>query len=82
MKDKFEDYVFKEIDYKSAFNGGNVIKAEGVNIVGKTKVNVEEESHDGVKVIIRKDEHDVIKEIKFVCTCGQSKSITLDYNEE
>lgn len=82
MKEKFEEFVFKEIDYKADFKSGNVIKSNNAKIIGKSKISVEEESDEGVKVVIKKDEKDAIKEIKFVCSCGQSKSILLDYSEE
>jgi len=78
---KFEDYIYREIDYKVP-KKGNIIKAEDVIMSGMTKVSVEEDSHEGVKIIVKKDKHDTIKEIKFVCTCGQTKSIILDYSEE
>jgi hypothetical protein len=85
MKDKkqlkFEESVYREIDYKQSDIKGNIIKGEKVNIAGSAKITVEEESADGVKVVLKKDENNVIKEIKFVCSCGQTKSIILDYSE-
>ncbi|MDA3860403.1 MAG: hypothetical protein PF445_04175 [Melioribacteraceae bacterium] len=82
MNDKFEEPIFREIDKKSNLTSGNVIKSEKVAISGKTKITIEEESHEGVKFIIKKDSNDEIKEIKFICSCGQTKSLMLDYSEE
>ncbi len=81
MSDKFEEPVFRELNKESNLTSGNVIKSEKVSISGKTKITVEEESHEGVKFVIKKDSNDQIKEIKFICSCGQTKSILLDYSE-
>ncbi len=77
----FDDATFKEISFGCA-GSGNIIKAEDVEIIGATKITVEEESHEGVKIILNKDENDNIKEIKFVCSCGETKSVILDYSDE
>ncbi|MCU7495298.1 MAG: hypothetical protein HF314_05835 [Ignavibacteria bacterium] len=79
-KDEFEDYVFNEISYAPS-RSGNLIKGRQTKISGNVKVSVEEDSHDGVKIILKKDKNENIKEIKFVCTCGQTKTILLDYSE-
>lgn len=81
MKEQFEEYVFRELSVPGSKNTGNLIKASDAKIHGNVKVAVEEDSDEGVKIILKKDAQDNIKEIKFVCTCGQSKSIILDYNE-
>ena len=81
MNDNFEEPVFREFDLPTNRNSKNFIKSSEATIVGKTKITVEEESHDGVKVILKKDANDSIKEIKFVCSCGQTKSIILDYSD-
>jgi len=81
MKDNFKEPVFREVDGNSGLTSGNLIKASKANFIGKTKVSVEEEGHESVKVILKKDQHDNIKEIKFVCTCGKTKTIELDYEE-
>lgn len=80
MKDSFDEPLFREFSF-STHQKGNFIKASEAELVGKTKVAIEEESHDGVKVILKKDANDSIKEIKFVCSCGQTKSIILDYSD-
>ncbi len=82
MENEFNDYIFKEISYRISDRKGNLIKAKDAKIVGTAKISVEEESHDGVKVILKKDENDNIKEIKFVCSCGETKSVLLDYSDE
>ncbi len=80
MKDNFEEPLFREFTYSQSDNN-NFIKSKKTELVGKVKVSVEEESHDGVKIILKKDSNDSIKEIKFVCSCGQTKSIILDYSD-
>lgn len=81
MKDVFEEPLFRELSLSDDKNSKNFIKASEISIAGKTRISIEEESHDGVKVILKKDANDTIKEIKFVCSCGQTKSIVLDYSE-
>ncbi len=81
MQNDFEEPLFREFDSTDFKSSSNFIKASEANVVGKTKISVEEESHDGVKVILKKDSNDSIKEIKFVCSCGQTKSIILNYSE-
>ena len=81
MKNQFEEPVFREYKNNNTNSSGNFIKKENAKVLGKTKITVEEESHEGVKVIVKKDADDSIKEIKFVCSCGQSKSIILNYSE-
>lgn len=80
MKNSFEEPLFREFTFSQGDNG-NFIKSGKTEMVGKVKVTVEEESHDGVKIILKKDSNDSIKEIKFVCSCGQTKSIILDYSD-
>ena len=82
MTNEFEEPIFREIDKDKSLQSGNVIKSEKVEISGKTKITVEEESHEGVKFILKRDANDEIKEIKFICSCGQTKSLILDYSEE
>ncbi len=79
MKETFEESIYNEIEFVRTKKG--VIKAPQVNIVGKSKISVEEEGHNGAKIVVKKDENDTIKEIKFICSCGQTKSIVLDYSE-
>ena len=81
MKENFAEPIFRELDSNVAKSSGNVIKANDFKINGYAKVTIEEESLGGVKFILKKDHNDVIKEIKFICSCGQSKSILLDYSE-
>ena len=81
MKDNFEEPLFREFSLSEDKTNKSFIKAAEASIVGKTRISVEEESHDGVKVILKKDANDVIKEIKFVCSCGHTKWIMLDYSE-
>lgn len=80
MKEDFEEEVYREIGSLGE-KSLSFIKASKAEVIGKSKITVEEDSHEGVKVILKKDANDSIKEIKFVCSCGQTKSIILDYSE-
>lgn len=80
--DNFEEPIYREVNPELTEKSGNVIKKSEVQITGKTKITVEEESMGGVKFVIKKDQHDNIKEIKFICSCGQTKTLLLDYSEE
>ena len=82
MSDDFENMMFTEISHRDVPRSGNLIKSKDVKVSGITKFTIEEDSHGGVRIILKKDEHDNIKEIKFVCSCGETKSVMLDYNEE
>ncbi len=81
MANTFEEPLFRELTVLENKSDKNIIKASKSKSAGKTKISVEEESHHGVKIVLKKDENDSLKEIKFVCSCGQSKSIVLDYSE-
>ena len=82
MEKEFEDHIYQEISYRDVKKVGNLIRAEDTKIIGLAKISIEEDSHDGVKIILKKDSQDNIKEIKFVCACGETKSVILDYSEE
>jgi len=81
MKSEFQDDTFKEINYRSLSGDGNLIKAEDAKIIGVAKITMEQDAHNGVKIVLKKDSDDNIKEIKFICSCGETKSVLLDYNE-
>ncbi len=78
---EFKEIPYDEITYREEGRVGNLIKAESSKITGKAKVTVQHDDLDDVKVIIKKDENDNIREIKFVCSCGQTKSVMLDYSD-
>ncbi len=78
----FNEEIYKEISFNIKPIDGNVIQADQVEIIGTSKITIEEESHEGVRIVLNKDSNDNIKEIKFVCSCGETKSVLLDYNEE
>jgi len=80
--DKFNEEIFREISYNGVSGKGNVINSEEVEVIGTSKITIEEECHEGVRIVLNKDANDNIKEIKFVCSCGETKSVLLDYNEE
>lgn len=56
-----------------------VIKGDQIKVLGKIQVSFEEDTLDNVKIILNKDENNNIREIKFVCSCGHTKSLILDY---
>ncbi|MDF1611270.1 hypothetical protein [Stygiobacter electus] len=80
MANQFEDALFKDIFTKNKSKTGNLLKAEDIEVTGKAKISCEDDL-DGVRILLKKDANDNLKEIKFVCSCGQTKSIILDYSE-
>ncbi|MEW6653526.1 MAG: hypothetical protein AB1394_08665 [Bacteroidota bacterium] len=81
MADNFEDALFIDIYSKNKAATGNLIKADAIEIKGLSKISCEDDHADGIRILLKKDAHDNLKEIKFVCSCGQTKSIILDYSE-
>jgi hypothetical protein len=81
MANQFEDILYKDIFSQNKSNTGNLIKKDEVEIRGLAKITCEDDDLDGVRVLLKKDANDSIKEIKFVCSCGQTKTIILDYSE-
>lgn len=82
MANNFNDMVYREILPNSEDSRSNLLKKGTAQLVGKTKISVDDESHEGVKIVIKKDANENVREIKFVCSCGQTKSIILDYTEQ
>ncbi|GJQ63614.1 MAG: hypothetical protein SCALA702_26670 [Melioribacteraceae bacterium] len=80
-KKQFSEPVFRQLDIDDDRHSNNIIKAGKTQIRGSKKVSVFEENVEGIKVILEKDKQDNIKEIKFQCSCGQTKSIVLDYSD-
>ena len=80
-EEEFKEIPYDEITYREEGRTGNLVKAESAKILGKAKITIDHDELDDVKVVIKKDENDNIKEIKFVCSCGQTKSVLLDYSE-
>jgi hypothetical protein len=79
MDDSFQEQVFREIDCTN--KKSRIIKSEEAEIVGKTKISFEENENEKVKIVLKKDENDTLKELKFVCSCGETKAIILDYEQ-
>ena len=77
----FNEEIYREIAFNKKIDG-TVISSDQVEIIGTSKITIEEDSHEGVRIVLNKDSEDNIKEIKFVCSCGETKSVLLDYNEE
>lgn len=81
MSNSFVENTYREVLNSSKTNSGNVIKNKTVNVIGNTKIEFHDEHDDSVKVLLKKDQNDQVQEIKFVCSCGETKTIRLDYNE-
>ncbi len=82
MNNIIEESVFNSVICKTGKQKSGLIKKEDVQVTGSSKISFEEDPSDGVKIILTKDAENNIKEIKFICSCGQTKSITLDYSEQ
>lgn len=76
-----QEMLFEIINSNRLKSGKNVIKSEELKLEGKTKISFEEDDIDGIKIVLNKDENNNVREIKFICSCGQTKSIILDYGE-
>jgi hypothetical protein len=76
-----QEMLFEKINSNGLKSGKNVIKSEELQLEGKTKISFEEDDIDGIKIVLSKDENNNVREIKFICSCGQTKSIILDYGE-
>ena len=81
MANEFEDALFKDVFSKNKATTGNLIKADAVEMKGLSKITFEDDEADGIRILLKKDAQDNLKEIKFVCSCGKTKSIILDYSE-
>lgn len=82
MDAEFNEALYKEIFIEDDFKRRkNILKSKDVTVSGNKKISIDEELHTGVKILLEKDENDNIKEIKFYCSCGQTKSVVLDYSE-
>ncbi|NMB82426.1 MAG: hypothetical protein GYA14_11475 [Ignavibacteria bacterium] len=81
MANHFEEVLMKDIFTKNSIISGNLLKAKDIDLKGYSKIALEEDEHDDVRIYLKKDANDNVKEIKFVCSCGQTKSIILDYSE-
>ena len=77
----FEDASLRDVFVNNKSKTGNLLKADEVNIKGSLKISCEDDEIDGIRILLKKDVNDSIKEIKFVCSCGQTKTIILDYSE-
>jgi hypothetical protein len=80
MTEIFEEPLFREVSVP-AKSTGNIIKSKDAEVTGLTKITIEDNQEEGVKVLLKKDGNDFVKEIKFICSCGHTKTIVLDYSE-
>jgi hypothetical protein len=81
MNNTIEDAIFNSVTCISGSRKSGLIKAEDVQISGSLKICFEEDHSEGIKIVIIKDADNNIKEIKFICSCGQTKALSLDYSE-
>ena len=81
MSNLMEEALFNSITSKNNKRKSKLIKAEDVQLTGSSKIHFEEDHAEGIKIVLTKDADNNIKEIKFICSCGQTKSIALDYYE-
>lgn len=81
MANNFEDALYKDVFSKNKTTTGNLIKSDAVEMKGLSKISFEDSEEDGIRILLKKDAQDNLKEIKFICSCGQTKSIILDYSE-
>lgn len=77
-EEDFYEPVYKEVaPLKKSMS--NVLDSSDIKIIGDVKISMDEDSEDSVNVFLKKDANDNIQEIKFICSCGKTKSIILDY---
>lgn len=81
MNNIIDEAIFNTVTCSNNSRRSGLIKAEDIQISGSSKICFEEDHAEGIKIILTKDADNNIKEIKFICSCGQTKSITLDYSE-
>ncbi len=81
MNNLMEEAIFNSVTCINGARKSSLIKAEDVQITGSSKICFEEDHAEGIKIVLTKDAENNIKEIKFICSCGQTKSLTLDYSE-
>lgn len=79
-EEEFYEPVYKEVASVKKLMS-NVLSSSDIKIIGDVKISVDEDSEDSVNVFLKKDANDNIQEIKFICSCGKTKSIILDYAE-
>ncbi len=81
MTHNYEDVLFRDAYIKNKSKTGNLLKADEYYISGASKISLEESELDNVRILLKKDANDNPKEIKFICSCGQTKTIVLDYSD-
>jgi len=76
-----DEMKFEILNTNNLSSKKNVIKGDQIKVIGKVQVSFEEDALDNVKIILNKDENNNIREIKFICNCGHTKSLILDYED-
>ncbi|MGA9120031.1 MAG: hypothetical protein WB699_11775 [Bacteroidota bacterium] len=71
---------YKKVDMPSKLHG-NIIKAAHVSAVGAQKVGILAETKDDPMVILHKD-GDRVTSAEFICKCGRSATLHLEYEQE
>ena len=50
----FNEEIFKEVTYNGSSRNGNILNSDEIEIVGSRKITIEDESHEGVKIVLNK----------------------------
>ncbi len=51
--ENFNEEVYREIAYNGSALKGNVIFSDDIQVIGTSKITIEEESHEGVRIFAR-----------------------------
>jgi hypothetical protein len=76
-----DEMKFEILNTNNLSSKKKIIKGDQIKVIGKVQVSFEEDALDNVKIILNKDENNNIREIKFICNCGHTKSLILDYED-
>jgi hypothetical protein len=66
---------------RTAAPPANIIKARSVTVTGTRQVEVPAATADEPRVILHRDGEE-IQQIEFVCTCGKTASLHIQYDGE
>lgn len=76
-----QELSFQNINGNGKRISKSFLKAEEFVVEGNTKITFEEDDMDGIRIMLEKDDSDGVRGIKFMCSCGHTKSVILDYSE-
>jgi len=72
---------YQHIDTASVTAKSNIIKAEEIKSTGGAMIDVMEGNHEEPTVFVHRKGDQVVK-IEFVCSCGKSTHVDLEYEGE